>query len=220
LPLRRFLLQNWSPTLLINKKLSLLCCLFVFMFTASAQAVTLEDIQQKLTTHKLLRGQFVQTKTLQMFNQPLLSAGHFLLDQQQGLLWAQVEPFPVSLVLVKDKLSQQFAGQPAEVILAKDNPMVFYFSHLFLALFKGDVAALSEQFTIKVSANEQTWQLLLTPKSAPLNKIFSGISIEGKDFIEQLQLTELNGDLSLIEFNEQQTTPLQLSDEELRAFQF
>jgi outer membrane lipoprotein-sorting protein len=206
--------------LLIHKKLSVLCCAFFFIFTASSKAVTLLDIQQKLTTHKLLRGQFIQTKTMKMFNQPLLSTGHFLLNHEQGLLWAQVEPFPVSLVLVKDKLSQQFAGQPAEVILAKDNPMVFYFSHLFLSLFKGDVAALSEQFSIKVSENEHSWQLLLTPKTAPLNKIFANISIEGDKFIEQLQLTELNGDISLIEFNEQQTTPAQLSDEELRAFQF
>lgn len=206
--------------MLINKKLLVVCCAFFFIFTVSSQAVTLNDIQQKLTAHELLRGQFTQTKTMQMFNQPLLSTGHFLLNHTHGLLWAQVEPFPVSLVLVKDKLSQQFAGQPAEVILAKDNPMVFYFSHLFLSLFKGDVAALSEQFAIDISGNEHSWQLLLTPKSAPLNKIFANISIEGADFIEQLQLTELNGDISLIEFNEQQTSPAQLSDEELRAFQF
>jgi len=206
--------------LLINKKLLVLCCAFFFMFTASSQAVTLTDIEQKLTTHKLLRGQFIQTKTMQMFNQPLLSTGHFLLDQQQGLIWAQVRPFPVSLVLVKGKLSQQFAGQLAEVILAKDNPMVFYFSHLFLSLFKGDVAALTEQFTIIVSEKKHNWQLLLTPKSAPLNKIFANITIQGAEFIEQLQLTELNGDISLIEFKKQQTSPAQLSDEELRAFQF
>ncbi|HEY7866940.1 MAG TPA: outer membrane lipoprotein carrier protein LolA [Psychromonas sp.] len=206
--------------MLINKKLSVLCCAFLFIFAASSQAQTLTDIEHKLTAHKLLRGQFIQTKTMQMFNQPLLSTGHFLLHHEHGLVWAQVEPFPVSLVLVKDKLSQQFAGQPAEVIQAKDNPMVFYFSHLFLSLFKGDVAALSEQFTIKVSENEQSWQLLLTPKSPPLNKIFASISILGDKFIEQLQLTELNGDISLIEFNQQQTQPVQLSDEELRAFQF
>jgi len=206
--------------LLINKKLSVLCCAFFFLFTAWSQAVTLTDIEQKLTPHKLLRGQFIQTKTMQMFNQPLLSTGHFLLARQQGLIWAQVQPFPVSLVLVKGKLSQQFAGQPAEVILAKDNPMVFYFSHLFLSLFKGDVAALTEQFLITVSENKHNWQLLLTPKSAPLNKIFANISIEGTEFIERLQLTELNGDISLIEFNEQHSTPAQLSDEELRAFQF
>jgi hypothetical protein len=204
----------------INKKLSVLCWAFFFMFTASSQAETLSDIEQKLTAHKLLRGQFIQTKSMQMFNQPLLSTGHFLLHHERGLVWAQVEPFPVSLVLVKDKLSQQFAGQPAEVILAKDNPMVFYFSHLFLSLFKGDVAALNEQFAIKSNENEHSWELLLTPKSAPLDKIFAKISIQGDKFIEQLQLTELNGDISLIEFNQQQTTPAQLSDEELRAFQF
>jgi len=202
---------------LIKKKL--LAVLF-FLFSLSAQAMTLADIQQKLTAHTLLRGLFTQAKTMQMFNQPLISQGRFLLEQNQGLIWQQTEPFPVSLVLVKDKLSQQFAEQDAEVIIAQDNPMVFYFSHLFLSLFKGDMDGLTEQFKIKISEKNGNWLLLLTPKSAPLNKVFTNVSIEGAEFIDFLVLTELNGDASTITFKQQQTTPDTLSEDEQRAFQF
>ena len=203
--------------MLIKKKL--LAVLF-FLFSLSAQAMTLADIQQKLTAHTLLRGLFTQAKTMQMFNQPLISQGRFLLEQNQGLIWQQTEPFPVSLVLVKDKLSQQFAEQDAEVIIAQDNPMVFYFSHLFLSLFKGDMDGLTEQFKIKISEKNGNWLLLLTPKSAPLNKVFTNVSIEGAEFIDFLVLTELNGDASTITFKQQQTTPDTLSEDEQRAFQF
>lgn len=194
---------------------SLLCAL-----TVSVQAMMLADVQNKLTAHTLLRGLFTQTKTLQMFNQPLVSQGNFLLEQNKGLFWQQVEPFPVSLVLVKDKLSQQFGDQAVEVIMAKDNPMVFYFSHLFLSLFKGDMSGLSSQFDIKFSEKESHWLLFLTPKSAPLNKVFANISIEGSEFIDSLVLTELSGDVSEIQFTEQQVTPNTLSRDEQRAFQF
>ena len=114
----------------------LLCCSF------SLSALTLEQLQQQLMTQEILRGDFTQSKTLQMFKHPLVSDGTFLLSHQQGLIWKQNNPFPVSLVLAKDKLSQQFSDQAPEIIEAKDNPMVFYFSHLFLSLFKGDLSSL------------------------------------------------------------------------------
>lgn len=203
--------------MLISKKLFVA---FSFLLSVAAQALTLSDVQQKLTAHTLLRGEFTQIKTMQMFNQPLLSQGNFLLDQKQGLLWRQTAPFPVSLVLVKDKLSQQFGEQAAEVIIAKDNPMVFYFSHLFLSLFKGDMEGLSAQFEMKLSAQGEHWLLLLIPKSAPLNKVFASISIAGTDFIEQLVLQELSGDVSEITFSQQRSTPNTLSEEEQDALQF
>ncbi|MFT6984725.1 MAG: hypothetical protein ACJAT7_000526 [Psychromonas sp.] len=200
-------------------KKTLFVALF-FLFSIAAQALTLSDLQQKLTAHTLLRGDFTQTKTMQMFNQPLLSRGTFLLEQNQGLLWRQAEPFPVSMVLVKEKLSQQFGDQPAEVIIAKDNPMVFYFSHLFLSLFKGDLDGLSGQFEMKLSAKDEHWLLLLTPKSAPLNKVFASISIAGDEFVDLLVLHELSGDISEIKFSQQQISPNTLSEEEQNAFQF
>ena len=205
--------------LIRNKRFTLFATLLL-MLSVSVQAVTLADVQQKLTAHSLVRGLFMQTKTMQMFNQPLVSHGQFLLEQHQGLLWQQIEPFPVTLVLVKDKLSQQFGEETKEVVVAKDNPMVFYFSHLFLSLFKGDMNGLADQFEIKLSEKNGNWLLFLTPTSAPLNKVFASISIKGDEFIELLVLTELNGDVSEIKFDQQKVTPDTLSEDEQRAFKF
>lgn len=162
----------------------------------------------------------MQHKQMKMFKQPLVSNGHFLLDNKNGLIWQQESPFPVALVLVKDKLKQQIAKQPAQVILAKDNPMVFYFSHLFLSLFKGDIKQLEQQFSLTLSGSSERWQLQLTPKSAPLNRIFSYIDISGAQYIDQLKLVELSGDSSLLDFSQQRALPVQLNEEEKRAFKF
>ena len=83
-------------------------CVFLLLCSFSLSALTLEQLQQQLMTQKILRGDFMQLKTLQMFNQPLVSEGSFLLSHQQGLIWQQNTPFPVALVLAKDKLSQRF----------------------------------------------------------------------------------------------------------------
>lgn len=194
--------------------------MLLFSFSCSLSALTLEQLQQKLMAKQLLRGDFSQSKTLQIFEQPLLSSGIFLLSHQQGLVWKQTSPFPVALVLAKDKLSQQFSDQALEVIEAKDNPMVFYFSHLFLSLFKGDMNALKAQFELTLIEVKGHWVLLLKPNSAPLNKVFSKIEIKGNKQIEGLNLVELNGDATTITFTNISTQPEQLTEQEKDVFNF
>lgn len=188
------------------------------MFSSVLSALTMDQLQQQLMSEKILTGHFQQTKTMQMFNQPLISDGTFLLSQQHGLIWQQSSPFAVMLVLADDKLLQQFSEQSPQIIEAKDNPMVFYFSHLFLSLFKGDIAALQSQFDMQLQGTEtERWLLRLTPKVSPLDKVFKHININGKQQIESLSLIELNDDSTLIEFNDIQL-PTMLSKEQIDRF--
>ena len=198
----------------------LMACSFSVYAATSLSELTLNELQQKLMSEELLRGDFSQSKTLQIFDRPLISKGTFLLSHKQGLVWKQQDPFLVSLVLANNKLSQQFVDQAPEIIEAKDNPMVFYFSHLFLALFKGDLNALNEQFELTLKSNNEGWRLHLKPKSAPLNKVFSTIEIHGVDQIDKLNLIELNGDATTISFTNISNQPAQLSEQEKDAFNF
>ncbi len=187
----------------------------------SAAELTLADIQQQLSSHSTIRGQFTQTRSMAMFDQALTSNGQFLLSSQHGLWWQQSEPLAITLTLTQDKLRQQFAQQPAQIIKAQDNPMVFYFSHLFLSLFQGDTQALQQQFDIQLhSSQNQHWQLTLIPKMAPLNSVFNQITVSGQDYVEAIQLQEKRGDLTDIKFSNQSTHPMQLTGVEQRAFQF
>ncbi|MGR5456436.1 outer-membrane lipoprotein carrier protein LolA, partial [Vibrio alfacsensis] len=119
------------------------------------------------------------------------------------LLWRQDVPFTVQLVLTKDKLRQTFADQPAQVITAKDNPMAFYFSHIFLAVFHGDTDQLKQQFDMTFKADNGQWTLALTPKAAPLNTVFNTITLGGKSDLERLTLQEIRGDKTDILFSNQ-----------------
>ena len=151
----------------------------LLLLTQTSQAATsdndkLVQLQQQLASHQVVRGDFTQTRHMQMFDAPLESQGQFLLSSQYGLWWQQTTPFPTSLVLTRNTLSQQVGSEPAQVLKVSDNPMVFYFSHVFLSLFQGDTQTLQQQFDLKLSSNQNNlWVLSLTPKSAPLNKVFS-----------------------------------------------
>lgn len=60
--------------------------------------------------------------------------------------------------------------------------------------------------------------LSLTPKLAPLNKVFSQINIEANDYINRIELIEIRGDRTDIEFSKQTHQPSDLSTAEQAIF--
>ncbi|MGF1734845.1 LolA family protein [Photobacterium satsumensis] len=192
----------------------------ILSFSVSGQAITLEDLQDQLSGQPVVRGLFTQVRSMEMLNAPLESEGEFLLAKEKGLQWHQTQPFPVKLVLTQTKLSQQFSGGEASVVSAEENPMVFYFSHVFLSLFSGDTRQLKEQFELSLtdSINHEGWQLVLTPNSAPLNAVFQSIQLSGGQYINELILEEVRGDKTEITFHDQQSANTDLTAEESRGF--
>lgn len=185
-----------------------------------AQVTDLASLQAQLAKHQIVRGEFTQLRHIEMFEQPLSSAGKFLLDKQNGLLWQQNSPFPVNLVLTQDKLRQTFANQPPQVITEKENPMAFYFSHLFLSVFHGDTQQLNKQFTMTLHTGDGQWQLNLTPRNEPLNSVFTSITLTGRDDIDGLILQEVRGDKTEIQFTNQNHQPERLTHAEQTQFNF
>ena len=211
-----------NPTLVTRAtwRHHLIVLLLLFSPLSWAQVSNITDLQQQLAKHELVRGDFEQQRHIAMFDQPLSSSGQFTLDKTNGLLWHQQVPFSVQLVLTKDKLRQTFADQPAQVITAEDNPMAFYFSHIFLAVFHGDTQQLEQQFDMQFTASQGQWSLVLTPLAAPLNAVFDNITISGKDDLERLTLQEIRGDKTDITFSHQRYQPKSLTDAEQAQFQF
>ncbi|CAM2926518.1 LolA family protein [Vibrio rarus] len=187
---------------------------------AWAKVTDLTSLQAQLSQHSIVRGDFTQLRTIQMFAKPLSSKGQFVLSKEHGLLWQQNSPFKVNLVLTKDKLRQTFSGQAAQVITAQENPMAFYFSHVFLSVFHGDTQALQQQFAIAFATKEKQWTLTLTPKKAPLNAVFQAIVLVGSQDINSLTLQEIRGDKTEILFSNQTHQPETLNDAEKAQFSF
>ncbi|WP_299136144.1 outer membrane lipoprotein carrier protein LolA [uncultured Vibrio sp.] len=193
----------------------------------TAAVGSISELQAVLSGNSIVRGEFTQTRNMEMFAQQLTSQGTFLLDKSNGLLWTQTSPFPVNLVLTDNKLSQSFADQPAKIITDKENPMAFYFSHIFLSVFHGDTQKLQEQFSLSFEPakmqspdeNPEVWTLTLTPKNAPMNAVFEAITLQGNSDIERIELKEIRGDSTVIEFSQLSHEPEVLSDAEAQQFQ-
>jgi outer membrane lipoprotein-sorting protein len=202
----------------VNRKTAWIAALFL-LFSVNSFAFSVDDLQQQLSQSTLVRGEFSQVRTMQMFNHPLSTLGTFFLEHDKGLLWQQNTPFPIYLTLTKNKLRQSINGE-SQVMNDSENPMAFYFTRLFLSLFKGDTKAIQENFTMTLTGSKEGWILLLTPKSAPINSVFETIKIEGGLYLNRVVLREVRGDVTEMIFSNQSSTPSVLTEEELRAFTF
>ncbi|MUK30177.1 outer membrane lipoprotein carrier protein LolA [Aliivibrio fischeri] len=203
----------------VKRYWSLLVASFVMLFSVNSFAFSVDDLQQQLAKSTLVRGDFKQVRTMQMFAQPLSTTGTFLLDHEKGLLWQQTEPFPIALTLTQNKLRQSINSE-AQVMTDSDNPMAFYFTRLFLSLFKGDTESIKENFTLQLTGEKDAWTLILTPTKAPIDSVFKTIKIEGNDYLNRVVLSEVRGDVTEMVFTNQSTEPATLTEEELRVFEF
>ena len=194
-------------------------CLLLTLVAASAHAVTLDQLQQRFASQPVIRANFEQVRTISGMSQPLVSRGQLLIAQQQGLWWHQATPFVMTLILDDKRMVQSMSGQPSQVITADSNPQMFQFNHLLRALFQADEKVLRENFDLDFQdRGNDSWQLSLIPKAAPLNKIFNRIDLQGAAFLNGITLDDKQGDKTVITLSDTRTEPKQLTDEERARF--
>ncbi|CDL86539.1 LolA family protein [Xenorhabdus cabanillasii] len=187
----------------------------------SAHAVTLEELQQRFAKQSVVRAEFTQERQIQGMAQPLYSRGEMLVAQHRGLWWHQQKPFPLTLVLDDSRMVQAIAGQTPQVITADSNPQMFQFNHLMRALFQADRAVLEENFTTGFKdLGQEKWQLALTPKTSPLDKLFTVITLNGQANLDSILLIDKQGDRTELFFTKHRLTPEMLSNEEEQHFKF
>lgn len=187
----------------------------------SAQAITLEELQQRFASQPVVRADFSQLRTIKGMAQPLKSSGQLLIAQDKGLWWQQAKPFPLTLMLDEKRMVQVMNNQPPEIITADTNPQMFQFNHLLRALFQADRQVLEQNFALDFTdLGQQRWRLVLTPTTSPLDKLFNQITLQGAEYLDAIQLDDRQGDRTDITFSHQRLTPRSLTDEEQKRFVF
>lgn len=193
----------------------------LLMFSAAAQAVTLEELQQRFASQPVVRADFTQLREIKGMAQPLKSSGELLIAQDKGLWWHQAKPFPMTLVLDDKRMVQVMNDQAPQIITADSNPQMFQFNHLLRALFQADRAVLEQNFALDFhDLGQQKWRLVLTPKSSPLDKLFNTITLQGGEYLDQIQLNDRQGDNTAVTLSNQRLKPQTLTADEQKRFVF
>jgi hypothetical protein len=197
----------------------ILMALLCLSFTASA--ITLDDVQRSFASQPVVRAKFQQERQISGMAQPLHSSGEVLIAKTKGLWWQQQHPFPMTLILDDSHMAQVMGSQAPQIITADSNPQMFQFNHLLRALFQADRKVLDENFSSEFTdQGHGKWQLVLTPTTTPLDKLFSTITLQGDKYLNRIALNDLQGDFTEITFSDHRLEPRKLTHEEQQRFAF
>lgn len=152
----------------------------------------LEHIASRLETHPEVSGQFIQQRHVEFLNKPLTSSGNFIIGRETGLEWRVKAPVK-SNMLIKDgkltlngkKVSDMGAGALMAVIMQ--------------SFFEGDFSQLKQHFEIDGEAGENSWSVLLTPRSDILKKGIQAIQLQGASYLTGISMREVYGSSTSIE---------------------
>lgn len=137
-------------------------------FADSADA--LQAIQQNLSSYRQSEYQFTQERRIAVLSRPVLSSGVLDFSPDHGLCWQLQKPYATTLLIDADGIFQIEKNKARKRLMAGGNPVFETFSRVYLALFKGDVRQLQQDFELQPSVQADGWRLALLPKpDSPLS---------------------------------------------------
>ena len=64
------------------------------------------------------------------------------------------------------------------------------------------MSGLSQHFEIILTGTEKQWRLKLLPRTLIMKQIFQSIQLQGDHLVKEIELSEVQGDRTLIQFNQ------------------
>jgi len=177
---------------------------------------------QALHKGEIVRGHFVQDRTLAGFAKPLRTEGSFALIIGRGLIWRSTTPFEGVTVIRPQGILVQTNGQDAMRLTSDRLPGLNRLYEVLAGAASGNTDALQQSFVVSKSKQADGWQIFLTPKNAgsPTMAQLKSLTLSGHRFVEAVRIDKGGGDVDQLNFLDQVlSTTAPTADEEklLRA---
>lgn len=169
---------------------------------ASRPETDARTILDRLGSHAVVRGGFVQTRELENAAANLRSEGEFIFWRNQGVYWATQKPVHIAKIYRHDKTlviegeDGDGDSSPREVNGVRDR----HFRETLLTIFSFDKARLAQRFEQEWQTQGQSWQLVLTPKNQSLKTHLSMVELWGSKGIQGLRI--YNDERLTVEFRD------------------
>ena len=188
------------------KKSIILLVSFVMFFNCSfansdMNTTNFIAVEKQLTSNTNIIGDFVQERQIQGIDNPLKSSGTFGLSDDGSLIWTQTKPFKSVMTISHDKLSQTIMDNPPTIMTKESQPVVFTFTQLFMSILKGDTKSVQQYFNVDFTGDAQSWSIVFTPKTAPINKAIKSLIFKGGKNIDSIKVVDTQSNVISIIFS-------------------
>ena len=148
-----------------------------------------------------IESDFVQVKNLSLLKDKLTSKGKFFYKKENKVRIEYTSPYKYCMV-INDKQMTVKDEQKTSSYNTRSNKMMQSINGIMLDCMRGTVYA-NKDFVTTVFENTKDYQLILTPNTGMMKKMFSKIEVylDKKTFqVVRLNMIETGGDNSLMTF--------------------
>ena len=186
----------------------LLGCWLVFFTSVLAADETFDAVMHRMAANSAVAIPYRETKAMELLDQPWQASGVLYALAPDLMVKEQIEPERVLMAVDKDTLlyfdSANEVRHQAELELA--NPMAVSIA-LFKALMTADRKTLQTTFHAQFTTSGQRWTLLLAAEIDDEPAVQADISGTVGAFANRINITQADGDTSLITLDEPETGP-------------
>lgn len=165
----------------------------------------LRGIGKKASSFKTLKTEFTQEKKMVMFKEKLVMKGRIYLEKPNKIAWHVDSPVRYS-VLITDKLIRQWdedTNKVQEISLAK-NPIFQNVLGQLTVWFSGEYGSLLDTNDVRIVKREPLSIEFIPRDNNVSKKVIKSITItfrNDQNYLQQLRIQELSGDVTTINFN-------------------
>lgn len=168
----------------------------------SSPAWGLAPLMQSLAAVKSASATFTETKTMALLKTPLQSTGRLRFVAPDFVQKTVLTPSRQDFVLQNGTVTMTAEGKTQQFDLAQAPPLAALVEGV-RATLAGDLPSLQRYYSVELSGNDQTWQLLLRPRDAAAAHFLSWLSIRGSGIrVTEIDTGGARGDLSRMSVDE------------------
>lgn len=164
----------------------------------------LQGVGKKASNFKTLKTEFIQEKKMGMFKEKLVMKGRIFLEKPNRIAWHVDSPLRYS-VLITDKMIRQWdedTNKVQELSLAK-NPVFQNVLGQLTVWFSGEYGSLLDTNSVRVVKREPLVIEFIPRDNNLSKKVIKSITITfrpDQNYLQQLRIQEISGDVTTINF--------------------
>lgn len=192
-----------------------LCLTFSISFAQKFdQTKALSEISTAASSIKTMECDFVQTKSLKMLGDKMISKGQMWCQQPNMLRWQYNSPYTYTFILNNNKVTVK-KGNHSDVIDVNKNKMFKEIARIMMNSVLGKVLTDKTDFKASVVQKGQYYIVTLIPQKKEMKQLFTSIILHYETklkLVTKVEMHEKNGDTTLIELkNIKKNTPINVS---------
>ena len=161
----------------------------------------IQEISNAASAIKTLQCDFVQTKSLKMLGDKMVSKGKMYCSQPNQLRWEYISPYSYIFILNNNNVLLK-KGNRSDVIDVNQNKMFKEIARIMMNSVLGKSLTDKKDFKVIVSGNSQQYTATLVPLKKDMKQMFTKIMLHydvKAGMVKKVDMFEKNGDNTVIE---------------------